>query len=65
MAKVGPHKEPKSDIASEAKILGYKPIMVIVGLLENWSVLVQAEGLQFQDDKLFAHDGSFLLLIYL
>ena len=38
------HK-PKLDVVTKAKELGFKPIFVVVKLLENWSVFVEAFGL--------------------
>jgi hypothetical protein len=40
-----PHKEPKSNAIYEAKVLGFKPTLVIVRLLENWNISVQANEL--------------------
>lgn len=40
-----PHKKPKSNSVSQAKLLGFKPTLVIVRLLENWNILVQANKL--------------------
>ncbi|MBS7615566.1 hypothetical protein KEJ18_07580 [Candidatus Bathyarchaeota archaeon] len=40
-----PHKKPKSNAVSEAKVLGFKPTLVIVRLLENWNISVQANEL--------------------
>lgn len=38
-------KKPRRYFVSVAKDLGFKPIFVIVRLLENWNVLVQANEL--------------------
>jgi len=43
--KSSPHKKPKSNAVSEAKLLGFKPTLVIVRLLENWNISVQANEL--------------------
>lgn len=43
--KGSPHKKPKSNSVSEAKLLEFKPILVIVRLLENWNITVQANDL--------------------
>jgi hypothetical protein len=43
--KGSPHKKPKSNAVSEAKALGFKPTLVIVRLLENWNISVQANEL--------------------
>jgi len=43
--KERPHKKPKPNVVSEAKKLGFKPIMVIVRLLEDWNISVQANEL--------------------
>jgi len=40
-----PHKKPTSNAVSEAKLLKYKPMLVIVRVLENWNILVQANEL--------------------
>lgn len=37
-----PHKKPKSNSVSKAKALGFKPMLVIVRLLENWDAFVEA-----------------------
>jgi hypothetical protein len=43
--KGNPHKKPKSNAVSEAKLLGFKPTLVIVRFLESWNILVQANEL--------------------
>jgi len=43
--KGSPHKKPKTNSVSKAKVLGFKPILVIVRLLENWDTFVEAFGL--------------------
>lgn len=40
-----PHKKPNSNTISKAKALGFKPVLVIVRLLENWDTVVQASEL--------------------
>lgn len=40
-----PHKKPKSNSISEAKALGFKPMLVIVKLLNDWNISVEANEL--------------------
>ena len=40
-----PHKKLTPNAISEAKLLAFKPTLVIVRLLENWNVSVQANEL--------------------
>lgn len=49
--KSSPHKKPKSTSISQAKLLGFKPTLVIVKLLENWNISVQANELQLSLTK--------------
>ena len=37
-----PHKKPEANAVSKAKELGFKPLLVIVRLLENWDVFTEA-----------------------
>ena len=43
--KEEPHKKPKLESISKAKALGFKPMLIIVRLLENWNVSAQIEKL--------------------
>jgi len=40
-----PHKKPTSISLSKAKALSFKPMLVIIRLLENWDISVQANEL--------------------
>lgn len=40
-----PHKKPKSDSISRAQTVGFKPILLIVRLLNNWNIFVEARDL--------------------
>jgi len=37
-----PHKKPNSNSVFEAKALGFKPILLVVKLFENWNILIEA-----------------------
>lgn len=37
-----PHKKPKSNSVSKAKALGFKTMLIIVRLFENWDTFVEA-----------------------
>jgi len=43
--KEEPHKKPKLESISKAKSLGFKPMLIIVRLLENWNVSAKIEKL--------------------
>lgn len=43
--KGSPHKKINSKIISEARTLGFKPMLIIVRLLDNWKVSVQVTEL--------------------
>jgi hypothetical protein len=36
-----PHKKPKSNSIFEAKALGFKPMLVVIKLFDNWNILVE------------------------
>jgi hypothetical protein len=40
-----PHKKPKLESISKAKSLGFKPMLIIVRLLENWNFSAKIEKL--------------------
>ena len=40
-----PHKKPRSNSVSRAKALGFKPLLIIVRLLESWNTLTEVSEL--------------------
>ena len=45
IGKEEPHKKPKLESISKAKSLGFKAMLIIVRLLENWNVSAKIEKL--------------------